>query len=124
MSKIKNLLKINEEDNLFLANIEISKNDRNKSIVFGYLLSLMIIFSPILITAHFFIYHFYHNLIIIIMSLLIWLFFTLGEIFYHKFLVYYSKNEEKRNLKITHIIDSLVYLVMCLVCSLIIIFLF
>lgn len=116
-------MKINEENNIYLANLEVDKKDRIKSIVFGYFLALMIVFTPILITAHFFIYNFYYELIVVIITLLLWLLFTLGEVFYHKFLVYFSKNEEKRDLKVTHIMDSLIYLLMCLACSFVVIFL-
>ena len=121
---MNNFKQINEENNIYLANLEISKTDRIKAIVFGYFLALMIVFTPILITAHFFIYKFYYELIVVVITLLVWLLFTLGEVFYHKFLVYFNKNEEeKRDLKVTHIMDGLIYLLMCLACSFVIIFL-
>lgn len=122
--KINDLMIKYDDNDKYLKELNISKSDKIKSLFFGYLLSLMILFSPIVITSHFFIYKFYFEIIVLVISLLVVLFLLLGEIFHHKFLIYFSKTTEKRNLAINYLINSLMYLLICLICYIVIILLF
>lgn len=120
---IKNLLIKYEENDKFLNSLEISKKDKIKSLILGYLLSLLIILSPIIITAHFFIYSFYFDLVVLVLALLIVLFLVLGEIFSSKLMLYFS-GKEKISLKITYLVNGFIYLIMCMISYGIIILLF
>ena len=122
--KIKQLLIEYDDNNKYLADLNLDKFTKIKAWIFGYLLALMIVFSPIIITSHCFIYNFYFELIVLVLALLIVLFLSLGEIFYHKLLIYFSKTELKKSLKITHIFDILMYLLICLICYVVILLLF
>lgn len=122
--KIKDILINYDDNNKYLEELNASKENRIKSFIFGYFIALMIVLSPIIICAHFFIYKFYFELIIFIISLLFVTFLTLGEIIHHKFLVYFSNVTEKRSLKLTYIIDTLMYLLICLIFFVVIVILF
>ena len=61
ISKIVEIYKDNEN---YLNNLEVSNKDKIKAFIFGYLISLLLVASPIIITAHFFIYSFYFELVV------------------------------------------------------------
>ena len=121
--KIKELFKKYDENSNLLANLDITKTDKTKSFIFGYLLSLLIVLLPIVITAHFFIYSFYYELVVLIITLIIVGFLTLGEIFHHNLLLYFSGNESV-SLKVTYLLDTIMYLFMCMISYIVIILLF
>lgn len=121
--KIKELFIKYDDNNNFLNNLEIDKPEKIKAFLFGYLFALLIVLTPVILTAHFFIYSFYFDLVALILTLIIALFLSLGEIFNHKLLLYFSKCGPT-SLKLTHLFDTFMYVVMCLISYVIIILLF
>lgn len=121
--KIKEFLKHYDEANTALKQLNLKEIDRVKSLIFGYLFALIIVLAPIIILAHMFIYSFYFGYIVFAIGIFCMLFFSLGEILHHKLLIHYS-NKDNLSLKALHIIDSLFYFLMCMLCSLVIVLLF
>ena len=112
-----------DESNNLLKTLEVSKLNKIKSFVFGYLFSLIIVLAPIIILAHSFIYSFYLELIVLLLGVMVIIFASLGEIFYHKLLLHYA-NVENKSMKELHILDSILYTLICLICCIVIIILF
>ena len=106
------IFKKNKENEEFLDNLEVSKSAKTKSFVFGYLISLILVATPLIICAHFFIYSFYTDLILAILMFILLIFVLLGEILSDKILIHFSKTTEKRDLKITYLIHFGIYFVM------------
>ena len=117
------IFKIYEENNEFIDNLNVSKSERNKSFIYGYLISLIITAAPIIITAHFFIYSFYFKIVLAVLLLFILTFAILGEIISDKLLIHFSKSKELINLKVTYILHGILYFLMILLGYIIIILL-
>lgn len=98
-----------------IKEIEIEKTDKIKSNLLGYLLSLVIIISPVIITAHFFIYAQYFSLCVFLISMFLATFFMLGELFAYKFLIYFCPNVKEISLKINIFVNSIGYYLLCLI---------
>ena len=113
-----------KENNDFLENLEVSNSERIKSTIFGYLISLIIMGVPLIICSHFFIYSVYFNLVLGLLMFLILIFIILVELLSDQLLIHYSKTEEKKDLKVTYIIHSLLYSGMLLLGYLIILLLY
>lgn len=122
--KIKEFIKKYNKTNDYILNLEVSKTNRIKSLCFGYLIALLIVMTPIIISAHFFIYSFYHNLVIAVIALFVLIFICLGEYINHKLLIHFSKKEDIPSLKPIYIVDFTLYLIMCIALYLIILLLF
>ena len=121
--KYMKIFKVYKENNEYLDGLEVTKKDRTKSFIYGYLISLIITASPIIICAHFFIYSFYFSVVLAMLFLLILTFAILGEILSDKFLLHFSKADKIKDLKVTYILHAILYFVMTFIGYLIIIFL-
>ena len=106
------IIKKYRENSSYLDNLEVGKYDRIKSFIFGYLISLILMCAPIIITSHFFMYSFYFEFVLAILMLLILGFAILGEVLSDKLLLHFANIKEKIDLKSTYIIHTLIYLVM------------
>ena len=121
--KISKIIEIYKENDNYLNSLQLSKIERVKSILFGYLIPLIILLGPAIIVAHFFIYSFYFDLIVAILLFIFLTFISLGEIFTDKFSIYFSKFEGNKNLYITYIIHTIVYFILLVIGYFIIIYL-
>ena len=121
--KFKDILTKYSDNNQFLNNLEIKRLKRIGIFIFAYLISFLLFFSPVVVTYQFMMYRFYEKLVLLALCLLFVGFFTVGEILYHRLLIHFS-NSEKRSFASNHIINSIIYLVFCLIAYLIIVFIF
>ena len=110
--KIKDIIEEYKYQTDYVTNLNVTKNENVKALSLGYIISLLIVLAPVIITAHFFIYSFYYNLVLAILLLIATVFLSLGEVFHHKFLKQYSKDKRNVSLVIKHIIDTVAYLLM------------
>ena len=118
------IIKKYQENSSYLDNLEVGKYDRIKSFLFGYLISLILMCAPIVITAHFFMYSFYFEVVLAILMIFILVFAILGEIISDKILLHYANINEKIDLKSTYILHTLLYSLMMVLGYVIIILLF
>lgn len=114
------IFKVYKENNQYLDSLDVTKKDRRKSFIYGYLISLIITASPIIICAHFFIYSFYFNIVLAMLFLLILTFVILGEILCDKLLLHFSKIDKIKDLKVTYILHAILYFVIIFIGYLII----
>lgn len=105
-----------------LNSLEVSKKDRFKALLFGYLISLIIVFTPVIITCHFLINYYYFDLIFIVVGLLFLLFLIMGEVFNHKLLFSYA--DKKLEVKTLHKLDFIIYLVFVVITYFLVILLY
>lgn len=110
-----------DDNSKYLEQLDISKKNKWLSLILGYGISLILMISPIIFTAHFFIYSFYYNLVVGLIAIEFVVFLLLGEIFNHRLQMYFSSNEKKK-LTVMHIVDGFIYLILCIICLLIVIF--
>lgn len=121
--KFKEFFQRYDEASTALKELDLNKFTKVKAFIFGYLIALIIVLAPIIILGHMYIYSFYFGYIVFIIGLFCVLFFSLGEILHHKLLVHYS-GHEKLSLVPLHIMDTLFYLIICMLCSLVVVLLF
>ena len=110
--KIKEIIEELQYQNEYVAGLNVTKNENMKGLILGYLIALLIVLAPVIVTAHFFIYSFYYDLVLALILILGTIFLSLGEIFHHKFLKIYSKDKRNQSLVLKHIVDTFVYLLM------------
>jgi hypothetical protein len=110
--KIKEIIEEYKYQSEYINNLNVTKSENVKALSLGYIIALLIVLAPVIITAHFFIYSFYYNLVLAILLVLATAFLSLGEIFHHKILKQYSKDKRTVSLIIKHIIDTVAYLLM------------
>lgn len=120
---IKDIFHKYDENSKYLSELNISKKNKIKSFIFGYLIALIIMLSPIIFTAHFFIYSFYYKLVLTVIVIEFISILLLGEIFYHRLLMYFSE-DEKKNLILTHVLNGFIYYGLSLICLLLVILIF
>ena len=106
--------KIHKENEEYLETLNVSKTDKVKSYVIGYLISLILVTAPIIICAHFFIYSFYADLTLAVLMIILLIFVLLGEIISDKLLIHFSKTDITKDLRITYLIHFAIYFVMML----------
>ena len=121
--KIKEFFQLYDEANATLKELNLKTIEKFKSFIFGYLFALILVLAPIIFLSHMFIYSFYFEWIVFGIGLFCILFFSLGEIIHHKLLLHYS-GKENLSLKEIHIVDTLFYFLMCMICCLVIVLLF
>ena len=105
-----------------IKEMDIDKKITIKSGVLGYLLSLLVVISPIIITCHFFIYEQYDYLCLFILLMLVATLLTLGEVFRMKLLAFYCPNVKEISLKINLFVNSIGFYLLYLIAFGIIIF--
>ena len=104
---IKKLFNKYSENYGKIKEMNISKKIKFKSTVLGYLLSLLVVISPFIITCNFFIYEQYVYLCFFILFMLVATLITLGEIFKIKLIAFYCPNVKEISLKINLFVNSI-----------------
>jgi hypothetical protein len=113
--KIGSYLENYEENQSKLKELNISKKFKILSFVLGYGLGLLIVMSPVIIISHLFIFSQYKILWTLLILLFVALFLAISDIFYHKFLGYFCPSVKEISLKINFILNSIIYLIICLI---------
>ena len=96
----------------YVISLNVTKEENVKALGLGYVFALLIVLIPVIITAQFFTYSEYYNLVLAILLVFATIFLSLGEIIHHKLLKKYSNDKRNTSLILKHVIDTLVYLLM------------
>lgn len=121
--KIKEILTTYDDNSSKLKELNIKTIDVIKSIILGYGLGLLIVISPIIILYNMFIYEQFQTLLIFLITLFCWVFFLLSDIFYHKMLTIFEPKVKEISFKYNHIVNAVIYFVMCMIAFIFIILL-
>ena len=121
--KIKEILTTYDDNSSKLKELNIKTIDTIKSIILGYGLGLLIVISPIIILYNMFIYEQFQTLLIFLITLFCWVFFLLSDIFYHKMLTIFEPKVKEIPFKYNHIVNAVIYFVMCMIAFIFIILL-
>lgn len=121
--KIKEILTTYDDNSSKLKELNIKTIDVIKSIILGYGLGLLIVISPIIILYNMFIYEQFQTLLIFLITLFCWVFFLLSDIFYHKMLTIFEPKVKEIPFKYNHIVNAVIYFVMCMIAFIFIILL-
>lgn len=113
--KIKTYIDKYESNSLRLKELIIKKEHRVKAMLMGYGLGLLIIISPAILVYNLTLYASYQTLLIFASSMLGFIFLTISDIFYHYFLGYYCPSVKEISLKINHIINTILYFIICMI---------
>ena len=122
--KIKEIIEEYKYQNDYINSLNVTKNENFKGLFLGYLISLLIVLVPFIITAYFFTFAEYYNLVLAIILVIATIFLSLGEIFHHKLLKDYSKDKRNVTLVLKHIFDTIVYLLMFSISYILVLILF
>ena len=113
--KLKGLFDKYNENSKKLLELGVISSHKVKSVLIGYGLSLAIVISPIIILYNLFLYPEYQILLIGLISLFAFIFFTLSDVLYHRALGKYDHRVKDISFKENYIINSAIYFVICLI---------
>ena len=113
--KIKTFINNYELNNTKLMNLNISVKNRVKAFLMGYLLGLFIVISPIIILFNLTFYTHIQDLLTFALCMVACIFLILSDIFYHKALCLYEEKVKEIKFLPNYILNSIMYLVVCLI---------
>ena len=98
-----------------IQDLEISKSNIFKSTIIGYGISLAVIISPIIVLYNLFLYPQHQKLLIGLISLCAFIFFSLGDYLYQRTIRKIDTRVQEISYKENLLLNSIVYFIICLI---------